>query len=318
VAALVSIIIPCYNAAPWVAEAIQSGLNQTYKPIEIIVVDDGSRDDSLAVVSRFESRILKVISQDNRGNGAARNRAIEEAQGDYIQYLDADDLLAPDKIEMQTRRLTRAQSECVAAGAWARFCHCSFEAEFRAERLWRDFLPIDWLVMAWGERLMMASHAWLVPRGIVDKAGPWDENLRCNVDGEYFTRVVLQSRQILFCPEARVYYRSGIPGSVSRKADSLAVDSVLRSYELCAENLLKAECSPRTREAAAALFQGFIYDTYPEAGELIRMAETRIASLGGSRLALKESVVFNSIACLIGWKLARRLQEQFRKIRYGK
>lgn len=119
---LVSILIPCYNAEPWLAETLESALQQTWKNTEIIVVDDGSSDGSLAVAKKFESNGVKVISQTNKGASAARNRALQEAQGDFIQYLDADDLLAPDKIERQMQLLDcDRNSDYIVSGAWARF-----------------------------------------------------------------------------------------------------------------------------------------------------------------------------------------------------
>ncbi len=93
---LVSILIPCYNAEAWLAQTLESALAQTWSPTEIIVVDDGSKDRSLEIAKAFEPRGVKVISQHNQGASAARNRAFQESQGDFIQYLDADDLLAPD------------------------------------------------------------------------------------------------------------------------------------------------------------------------------------------------------------------------------
>ena len=100
---LVSILIPSYNAEEWIEETIQSALSQTWPRKEIIIVDDGSTDNSLRIAKEYESNSVKVISQENSGAAVARNKALEYAQGDYIQWLDADDLLAPDKIEKQLR-----------------------------------------------------------------------------------------------------------------------------------------------------------------------------------------------------------------------
>ena len=314
---LVSIIIPCYNAESWVTEAIESCLKQTYSKLEIIVVDDGSTDGSLKIIQSFGERI-RLETGPNRGGNVARNRGFAMSKGSFIQYLDADDILDSRKIEMQINRLLQSTPDTVASAAWARFFDAPVNARFRPEPVWCDTTPIDWLVKAWHDSWMMPPHAWLTPRKLVEAAGGWDESLVKYQDGEFFTRVLLRSAGIVFCPEARVYYRSGIPGSVSRNTSGPAATSMLRYCELCAENLLKVENSPRTREAAAALFQHFIYDIYPAHGELTRLAEAKIASLGGIRLPLRESVVFNALAGVFGWKLARRMQNRFRKIRYGK
>ena len=89
---LVSILIPCYNSEKWLAETLESALAQTWQNKEIIVVDDGSSDGSLSIAQKFSSSKVAVISQKNRGASSARNLALGKAQGDFIQYLDADDL----------------------------------------------------------------------------------------------------------------------------------------------------------------------------------------------------------------------------------
>ena len=98
---LVSILIPAYNADQWVANTIRSALNQTWREKEIIVVDDGSTDRTLEIARKFESKSVKVVTQENCGASAARNRAYSQSQGDFIQWLDADDLLHSRKIEAQ-------------------------------------------------------------------------------------------------------------------------------------------------------------------------------------------------------------------------
>jgi glycosyltransferase involved in cell wall biosynthesis len=97
---LVSILIPCFNAEEWIARAIESALAQTWPDKEIIVVDDGSYDGSLEIIRRFDGRI-HWDTGPNRGGNAARNRLLERAKGEWLQYLDADDYLLPEKIRRQ-------------------------------------------------------------------------------------------------------------------------------------------------------------------------------------------------------------------------
>src|ERR1700730_16393596 len=97
---LVSILIPCYNAERWVAQAIRSALAQTWPDKEVVVVDDGSTDGSLEVIQSFGD-VIRYETRPNRGGNVARNRLLELAPGEWIQYLDADDYLLPDKIERQ-------------------------------------------------------------------------------------------------------------------------------------------------------------------------------------------------------------------------
>ena len=101
--ALVSILIPAYNAERWIASTIESAIAQTWPHKEIILVDDGSTDGTLAVARQFESQGVRVVTQSNQGAAAARNKAFSLSRGDYIQWLDADDLLSTDKIAHQMR-----------------------------------------------------------------------------------------------------------------------------------------------------------------------------------------------------------------------
>ena len=106
----VSILIPLYNSEKYIAQTIQSALNQTWENKEIIIVDDGSSDNSFEIARKFESDIVKVFLQKNSGSCITRNEAFSFSSGEYIQYLDADDLLSPNKIEFQMKLIERAEN----------------------------------------------------------------------------------------------------------------------------------------------------------------------------------------------------------------
>src|SRR5438093_3355190 len=106
---LVSILIPAYNAERWIAETMRSALRQTWPNKEILVVDDGSTDQTLRIARQFPSKAISVVSQKNQGAAAARNKAFDLCQGDYVQWLDADDLLSPDKIAKQMEAAEQSQ-----------------------------------------------------------------------------------------------------------------------------------------------------------------------------------------------------------------
>ena len=310
----VSIIIPCYNAARWVAETVQSCLDQTYAPIEIIVIDDGSRDGSLQVLAGFGDKI-RLESGPNRGGNRARNRGIELSRGDYIQFLDADDLLAPDKIEQQMNLLA-GREDCVVTAKWGRFYQSPDEISVSPEAIYIDLSSLDWAVSVLSGKGMMIPACWLVPRRIIERAGPWNEEVIINQDGEYFFRVVLASQQVLFCPDALCYYRSGLPGSVSRNRSEKSLASAFHVYELCAQELLKIEDSPRTRRACANAFQRFIYDTYPQVPRLVAQAEQRVRDFGGADVELKGSPFYECLTKIMPWKLARRAHRILRPHNY--
>src|SRR5689334_6006096 len=117
---LVSILIPAYNAEAFLGQTLESALAQTWPRKEIIVVDDGSNDGTLAVAQEFARRGVRVVSNKSRlSASAARNKAFSLCQGDYIQWLDADDLLAPDKIEKQMALLeTLPSKRLLVSSAW--------------------------------------------------------------------------------------------------------------------------------------------------------------------------------------------------------
>lgn len=312
---LVSILIPCYNAETWLAESIESALAQTWENTEIIVVDDGSVDMSLSVAYAYKELGITVISQLNKGASAARNCALKEAKGDFIQYLDADDLLEPNKIKCQVEHLVASPKGTTATGEWARFYTSLNEARFEKQPLWNDFSPIDWLLCAWDNHWMMHPAAWLIPKATVEKTGPWDERLSLNDDGEYFSRIVLASEEIKFCKGARVYYRSGNVSSLSATSSDNAYYSAFLSWDLCTQALLASECSRRTKLTAANVFQRFIYEVYPHVPSLRAEAHKNIKLLGGSCLKPSGGPVFYAFSKLLGWELAKRIQQIF--YRYG-
>ena len=314
---LVSVLIPAYNAERVLGEALDSVLAQTWPSVEVIVVDDGSKDATLDVARRYEARGVKVVAQpENRGQTAALNRALEEAQGDFIQYFDADDVMDPGKIEAQMRRLMAEPPDTIATSWWARF----FGDDVANTRVvegadWRDYdVPLEWLLDDWEGRATMPPGAWLYPRSVVDAVGPWHEELTLNNDMEYFTRAVLASERIVFCPDARWYYRSGNE-SLSGRKDDRALRSQFEVIRLSTERLLAAEDSERTRHAAACYWQSFLFMAYPQVPALVDEAERRVAALGGGSRKASVSRPIRPIRDLVGWKPALRLQRAYERVR---
>ena len=132
---LVSILIPAFNAEDWVGDAIASAVGQTWPRKEIIVVDDGSRDATLSIARVFASKGVSVVTQANRGGSAARNRALTMCQGDYIQWLDADDLLEPQKIAHQMAAVEQGENRrTLLSGEWGWFMYRAAECEVCADR----------------------------------------------------------------------------------------------------------------------------------------------------------------------------------------
>jgi glycosyltransferase involved in cell wall biosynthesis len=307
-APLISVLLGCYNAASWLEATLASVRAQTWKKIEIILIDDGSTDDTLAVATRLTGPDMKIISQPNAGQSSAFNHALRHAQGDFIEYLDADDLLDPRKFEVQLTRLAELPPGWIASGAWARFRQAPSEAVFKPEEVWRDLSPVDWNICSWSGGGMMHGSAWLAPRKIAEAAGPWNEHLTLINDFEFYTRLTLSSNGVAFCAAARTYYRSGVASSVSRRTSRRAWESAFLSTELGTTTLLMRENSSRTRRAAAINWQRLVYSAYPYVPDLVLLGEKKIRDLGGCELEIGGGSAFQILRRAFGWKLARRTQ----------
>jgi glycosyltransferase involved in cell wall biosynthesis len=209
----VSIIIPCYNAECWIGEAIQSCLDQTYRPIEIIVVDDGSTDKSKEAVSSVAGKAnvpIRLISTENNGASAARNRGLSVAAGDYLQFLDANDLLAPRKIELQVAAAVD-QPRAVPCGPWLwlRQSNGILTTEKQTYPIIGGCDPFDeWLE---GERYFVV-HCFLWPRAVLADLGGWDESLAAHQDTDLYIRAVLKGVGFRFVPDSTVFYRTASTG----------------------------------------------------------------------------------------------------------
>jgi glycosyltransferase involved in cell wall biosynthesis len=151
---------------------------------------------------------VAVISQENQGAPAARNKAFELCQGDYIQWLDADDLLSPNKVAQQMEMAERSQSRrTLISCGWGYFRYRPSKAKFVPTSLWCDLSPIEWMLKKWEGNHHMQTATWLVSRELTNSAGPWDLRLMGDDDGEYFCRVLLASEGVRFAPDAKVFYR---------------------------------------------------------------------------------------------------------------
>lgn len=305
---LVSILIPAYNAERWLAETIDSALSQTWSQKEIIIVDDGSKDATLQVAKRFESGLVKVVAQENSGASSARNKALAFAQGDYIQWLDADDLLAPDKIALQMAQREAEPGERVLySSAWAPFYIRPEWAKFRPNSLWTDLQPVDWLLKKFEQGVWMNTAAWLVSRELTEAAGPWNEQLSLDDDGEYFSRVVAASECVKFVENSIVYYRQSNIGSLSRTVSEKACLSMYLSLYLCISYLRNLEDSERTRAACVGFLQGRLNYFYPEREDLLRQIHALARELGGDLEPFRLNWKYLPIKVLFGWQAAKQL-----------
>jgi glycosyltransferase involved in cell wall biosynthesis len=193
----VTVVVPTYNRGQFVAEAIQSVLEQTFRDFELIVVDDGSTDDTTAVVGCFTDPRLHYVYQTNQERSAARNHGLRLAQGEYVAFLDSDDVWLPTKLEHQVTLLdARPAVGLVYTGAYI----------FEGQRTFTEQRP-RWRGQALKALLMednvvcgSASTA-LVRRACFDRVGGFDENLRACEDWDMWLRIVAAGYEFDFVPQ---------------------------------------------------------------------------------------------------------------------
>jgi glycosyltransferase involved in cell wall biosynthesis len=301
---LVSVLIPAYNAERWLAATIRSALAQTWKNVEVIVVDDGSRDGTLAVANALAGPSVKVVHQTNMGAPAARNRALSLAQGQYLQWLDADDLLDPDKIAAQMR-VARELSDprYLLSGTFGTFFYRPQKAVFEPSPLWRDLTPLDYFLTRFTYNTCFQTDVWLVSRELSEAAGPWTDLRSPDDDGEYFCRVALNSAGVKFVEDARTYYRVGDGGSLNNVRSHAAVRALYTSKATCIEYLLSMEDSPRSRRACVQLLQDWMWDFHGRE-DVVADAQALAARLGGSLTPPALKWKYRPIEWLFGYEAA--------------
>ena len=307
---LVSILIPAYNSEEWVGAAIASAVGQTWRRKEIIVVDDGSTDGTLAIARHFEPKGVRVVTQSNQGAAAARNTASSLSRGDYIQWLDADDLLSPDKItlQMQAAEETRDRRTLLSS-PWASFRYRPAKGKFISTPLCSDLDPTEWLTRKWEGNWHMQTATWLISRELTEAAGPWDTRLTFDDDGEYFSRVINASNGIRFVPQSRVYYRI-TPGSrlsyIGRSDKKM--ESQFLGMKLQIGYLRARDDSDRVRAACVNYLQTWLPVFYPNRPDLVQEAQQLAASLGGQLSLPKASWKYAWIEKLFGFGAAKHTQ----------
>jgi glycosyltransferase involved in cell wall biosynthesis len=226
---LVSIIIPIYNAEKYLEESLGSVLNQTYGYLEILCVNDGSTDGSVALLEKFQQTDgrIRILSQKNQGAGVARNLGMDEAKGEFIYFFDADDLLHKKAIETLVKAAIKQDTDIVLFGYY-RFnedkkSRVDFSAKTLKVRLGKVISPRDI-----ADRLYQADHGmpWnkLYKAEFLRKTGVKFQALK-NTNDEFFSRITtVEADRILFLNKTFVGYRVGNAGSLQGKANRHILD----------------------------------------------------------------------------------------------
>jgi hypothetical protein len=321
-AGLVSTIIPVHNRPELLIEAVGSVLSQTYRPIEVLVIDDGSTDTTPEVVQQLAHKnpsIVHSLSQQNTGPGGARQAGLDLARGEFIQYLDSDDLLLPRKFEMQIAALIAAP-DCGAAYGKTRL-QSSRSRNSRALPLKRT-----------GERLyamfpaMLQSRWWststpLYRRSVLDRAGRWS-NLRNEEDWEYECRIAALGIRLVYCDAFVSVTRrhEGEQLSQNGASDPIKLRDRARAHCLIYQHARRAGIShdfPEMQHFARELFllarQCGAIGLSREARVLFNIARKASGAARGNGLDFR---LYELAARLLGWSAVGRLASQIDGFRF--
>jgi glycosyltransferase involved in cell wall biosynthesis len=225
---LVSIIIPCFNAERFLAKTLESAFAQTYSLSEVIVVDDGSTDGTPALIRSYGNRV-KASFGSNRGASAARNRGTALARGEFIQYLDSDDLLMPDSLAHRVAALQAAAAD-VAYSDWEELVEIQGGVFKIGKQFTRRSEDIDADLIA-----ALITSFWAPPaaltyrRTIVEKIGGWKEWLPIIQDARFLQDAALVGGKFIHVPVTGAQYRLHQGESLSRRSSAAFVFDVFRN-----------------------------------------------------------------------------------------
>lgn len=307
---LVSICIPCYNAAAYIAETLDSLLRQNHHDLEIIIVDDNSTDGSLEVVKHCKKRDPRIAFYYASGKGAAaaRNQAYKLSTGEFIVFLDADDWIPKNFIETQLQ--TFETREEVVVSAWGRFYQNDLATiEKDINQVDKDLTFEEWILSYWHNASNMTCPGRvLMHKNLIERTGLWNEDLSLNDDFPFFTKLFANSSIIRFNNKSIFHYRSGVNGLSSRKGH-MAYTSLFNSLEEAIETARsKFNNNKLVNKSCANLWQNFIYETYPLESHLIEKAKYSIKALGGSDLKFQSGRKTKLLNSFLGWKLVKRIK----------
>lgn len=212
---MISVIMPSYNAAPYLEEAVASVMDQSYPVVELILVDDGSTDNTLAIAGRLMQSHpgrIRLLTQPNAGSYVARNLGIEHARGEFIAFLDADDWWTSDC-------LSKLHAALVTSNAM--LAYCGWQNVGASDRSNDPYVPPDYEQGDKAEQFLRAASPWpihaaLTRTSVLRGAGGFDTNWRTCMDYDLWLRIGVANR-IVLVPEVMAFYRHKVSGQITSK-----------------------------------------------------------------------------------------------------
>ena len=255
---LVSIIIPTFNRAHLIGETLDSVLAQTYHNWECIIVDDGSTDNTDEVVGEYvkkDARFRYYHRPDEHmpGGNGARNYGFKMSKGEFVNWLDSDDLFSKNKIEKQVEFLINKQ-ESISTCKWTKFKK-SNDFELKNLSIFKDYKNAQNIFQDYGKYGFFPSHSFLIDRKILKKSSLWNEHLKINQDGEFFCRVIINSKSICFSKDSYVLYRTSTGNKTSEYSTYLKAKHAIISWKMIENHLLLADIDSKIYIDNAKFYQ---------------------------------------------------------------
>jgi hypothetical protein len=306
---LVTTIIPVFNRPGLLVEAVESVIAQTYRPIEIIIVDDGSTDDTLTVAHELAAKndgIVHALHIENGGPGRAREAGRAVARGEFIQHLDSDDLLLPGKFALQVAAL-QASPDCDVAYGWTRFLHHDGVVEPRpwkrsGERIETMFPSM--LTMRWWD-----TPTPLYRASVIRAAGPWTA-LRIEEDWEYDCRIAARGVRLTFCEEWVCEIREHAPAPLTQAT----MRDRVRAHAFVFDHARRAGLDPRSPEMRQ--FARELFHIARQCGAAGLPDESKqLVALAREIADARDLRVYEFVAGWIGWRRAGRAAAWFDRLR---
>lgn len=302
---------------------MRSVLEQTYPAIEVILVDDGSTDNSYLLAKQYESERVNILQQKNAGAAVARNTGLSIAKGEYIQFLDAGDVLDKTKIAAQVNALQDEPGK-VAVCNYKQF---TTDDELKngiypdqSSFIYSSDDPQDFLINLLGgkgEQNFIQTNCWLVPTTILERSGDW-RAYRCpDDDGEFFARVLLASEGVVYVPAVYNYYHIAPSGAnqLSRSKNKKYLQNTLLTIDLKHQYLVRSGHHPYIKKAIASQYLRFAVDLFPAQKILSAIAYKRYRLLNENvKVPVLGGRMIELIKTIFGWRVARLTRSHLRRV----
>jgi glycosyltransferase involved in cell wall biosynthesis len=311
---LVSVIIPAYNAENYIYDCISSVIHQSYRDLEIIVVNDGSTDRTQEILDSINDPRLIIIHQKNNGCSASKNRALKISNGNYIQYLDADDYLSSDKIEKQVSLLELNVNNIAVCKTIIISDNKNINGlEIDTELIQKGGSGKEFLLRLWGfygNTGMVQPNAYLISRSLANKIGDWNEDISPSPDedGEYFARVLLSSEKVLFSEGINFYRKMEKGNSLSQNFSIQRAKNLLKTVELKFDHLFEIDKSKKNRKLYQIHISMVVYQFGVQYPEIPKIALEILKKKEIFKLKVKKPYFFKIISGLVGFDIALKMK----------